>query len=393
MTSDHGFAFLVPLIFFCFGCCFLVLEQWSRGPSRWWGAGYLCAAGGFLTPWAFQALPVQFQASIADFLFLAAAYLNSAAVFLHFGPVRLPRTRFCVAVVTYGGTLFAVHALNSLPIEVLIADFGFVILLASPLVIVWNQARTIAEKLLLGLVALVAINTVVRNILLGGFIDDGAPTGFAQSTYAYAMQATDAVLGMLLALTAMANIALAILTNLRNEAERDPLTHLHNRRGFDRLVPEFGASNSNEGSVLTCDIDHFKAINDKYGHAVGDRVLVFLSEVLTEHVPSSSVVSRFGGEEFVLYLPHCGLKQAEDVADSVRVAFSVYGWEAFGITTPVTVSFGVATSQSGDHSVHDVIKRADDALYVAKAAGRNRVVSQHGPKAANVVPLRFVSGP
>jgi len=122
-------------------------------------------------------------------------------------------------------------------------------------------------------------------------------------------------------------------------------------------------------SLLIVDVDHFKVINDTYGHLVGDEVLIELTRRLRAHLRTVDVLARWGGEEFVLLLPHCAASVAMRVAEKLRVLVVEQPFPQAG---SVTASFGLAQWQP--HEPLDIwLKRADDALYAAKASGRNRV--------------------
>ena len=129
-------------------------------------------------------------------------------------------------------------------------------------------------------------------------------------------------------------------------------------------------------AVLLVDIDHFKRINDSFGHATGDRVLQMVAERLGGALQTPEYFGRIGGEEFLIVIPDADLRSAHVRAESVRSHLS-----AMDITTltpeleALTVSIGVAISRSGD-SVSSLLQRADAALYRAKASGRNRVLSE-----------------
>ena len=112
--------------------------------------------------------------------------------------------------------------------------------------------------------------------------------------------------------------------------------------------------------------------------------------MLTELLPSGAVVTRFGGEEFVAFIPGVSLADAGIMANIVRVSFAEKGWDETGILSPTTASFGVSSTAPNDHSVHDAICRADVCLYAAKAGGRNQVVLE-GHLAPRPPPLRVVS--
>jgi len=373
MSTEAGFAFLLPFIFICFGCLLLALGFSGSKSAIRWGLGYLAAAGGFLTPWVLSDLPAPFQATIADALFIAAAYCNSQALFVHFGLERLLLIRRIFALAVFAGTLFAVHIRNSLALELLIGDAGFVILMASPLPFVLRTARSLSDYAVIGMTAAVALNTVVRNIFLVALAHPGEIDQFASSQYAYFMQASDGVLGMLLALSAIASIVLRLIAGYRDAADRDPLTQVLNRRGFERMLKQNSGAQAPKGAIIACDIDHFKAVNDRYGHAAGDRVLAACAKILQIIVPRGGMVARFGGEEFVVYVPQIGAREAKALAETMRQAVADYDWRALGISSGITASFGIGELASTDASIHDAISRADGGLYEAKAAGRNRV--------------------
>ena len=157
-------------------------------------------------------------------------------------------------------------------------------------------------------------------------------------------------------------------------AATDPLTEVLNRRGFLQgaaLVMERSRASLAPVSVLAFDLDHFKSINDRWGHAVGDTILQLFATVARRTMRADDVIGRFGGEEFVAILPGT-LTDAAAVAERVRTAFAAAGAELDGRQIVVTVSAGVACG-SPLATVEALIGRADAALYRAKVNGRDRV--------------------
>ncbi|MES2435261.1 MAG: GGDEF domain-containing protein [Pseudomonadota bacterium] len=149
-------------------------------------------------------------------------------------------------------------------------------------------------------------------------------------------------------------------------ANADPLTGLLNRRGFEQTVPSHAG-----GAIIYVDLDHFKAVNDRHGHDIGDKVLTDAARALMGAIRSGDVLSRFGGEEFVIFLPGADMPAAKAVAERGRLALEAKVQIA---GEAVTGSFGVAhTAAGGELAV--TLKQADAAVYVAKSEGRNRVVS------------------
>ena len=163
----------------------------------------------------------------------------------------------------------------------------------------------------------------------------------------------------------------------RWEAEHDPLTGLLNRRGFERRLEEALAEYAKTGTpsvLILFDLDHFKPINDEGGHALGDEMLRRIAQVVAWEVRRSDHVARQGGDEFAVLLPSCTLKQASEIAESLRRVVSEVTVIKEGRVYNITLSMGVTALQEGDDAVELVLARADAASYKAKADGRNTVV-------------------
>lgn len=160
-------------------------------------------------------------------------------------------------------------------------------------------------------------------------------------------------------------------------AVTDQLTGLHNRRYIDGRLRRFVTRASQGGdpvSVLVCDIDHFKAVNDTYGHDAGDDILRQFAARLARNVRAVDLVCRFGGEEFLIVMPETGIDLAAAAAERFRrsICDAPFDMPGEGGQLDITTSIGVAESHADDSS-EDLVKRADEALYAAKHAGRNRV--------------------
>jgi diguanylate cyclase (GGDEF)-like protein len=152
----------------------------------------------------------------------------------------------------------------------------------------------------------------------------------------------------------------------------DSLTQVFNRRHMESLVHdevERAQRYHQSTALIILDIDHFKAVNDNYGHPMGDRVLRQVSDILSENLRQSDALGRWGGEEFLILLPQINVAAATSVAEKLRQAIFT---AEFGLNEPLSVSLGVADLQRGE-SAGDWIKRADQALYHAKRLGRNQV--------------------
>jgi diguanylate cyclase (GGDEF)-like protein len=166
---------------------------------------------------------------------------------------------------------------------------------------------------------------------------------------------------------------------LKELSNTDPLTQLFNRRYMMEVLDREIQRTARKGSplsVLLMDIDHFKKVNDTYGHQLGDVVLVDLANIIKKHLRTYDVAARYGGEEFVAILPETPLNEAVAVAERIRIGTQKTVFPDKLQTLKITVSVGVATyPMPGLDSVDDLIRIADEGLYRAKAEGRNRVIT------------------
>jgi diguanylate cyclase len=172
----------------------------------------------------------------------------------------------------------------------------------------------------------------------------------------------------------------AALARLSEESRHDCLTQLPNRRAFDeRVVELFGRHRRyyEDFVMVIFDVDCFKSFNDNYGHAAGDAVLAAIAKVVSERRRSTDFVARVGGEEFAILLTHTTLGQSEQCVEGYRKAIESTLLRTNNQVLRVTASFGVAELLPGESS-NSLKERADQALYAAKAAGRNRAMFHNG---------------
>ncbi len=176
------------------------------------------------------------------------------------------------------------------------------------------------------------------------------------------------------------------LASAREEGLRDALTGLRNRRHFDRALPEeIERAHENDTPLSLCivDLDHFKRVNDDFGHPTGDAVLRLVGGLLSENLKGRDTPVRYGGEEFAIILPQTDLASANSIANRIRLQLSEKRLILTDNKAPlgmITASFGVARWMPGETDV-ELIARADAMLYQAKRTGRNKVVSdtEHAP--------------
>jgi diguanylate cyclase (GGDEF)-like protein/PAS domain S-box-containing protein len=163
------------------------------------------------------------------------------------------------------------------------------------------------------------------------------------------------------------------------DATTDPLTTLYNRRYFHKNADREFANSQRYKSALSLilfDIDHFKSVNDQYSHALGDKVLQQVAKVATDIIRNGDTLARFGGDEFVVLLPMTSSNATEVFAERIRQKIEELSFQVESTASLViTISAGIATRQESDLDIHNMLKRADEALFSAKGQGRNCIIT------------------
>lgn len=309
-------------------------------------------------------------------LVIAAATIMVPAAYLAFGQsVRLttdaPRVIWPFLVV--GGLAALSLLLRSFGVPFAIHSMAFQLACAISLIEsiyrLWQGKRGIWDLLLIAVLSGVVATFLVRiplYPLLFGFT--ASFTTIHSSGLEKTLLMASAMLTPPAVFLLLARVIGAVISTYRSRAERDGLTGLYNRRALDEMamVPDPAG-----GSVIFCDIDHFKRINDRYGHQTGDAVIVAFA-TLVEHTGYRA--ARIGGEEFVLLLPGKSAAEAAEIAEMVRLRFIDTAHPNIAGENRPTASFGVAAYAAGEPPVSAFV-HADGALYGAKQAGRNLVVA------------------
>jgi diguanylate cyclase (GGDEF)-like protein len=241
--------------------------------------------------------------------------------------------------------------------------------------IIRHGERHFSTKFFGALILFQTLVVVTRGVLVifGGEYTDLMRPGYFQSVYL----ATSNFMVLLLAVGFMTVATRRLQTILERRSTLDPLTQVLNRRGFADIYAKERAllqRNNDHLTMLSIDLDFFKAVNDCHGHLTGDRVLIHIAEVVGKALRTSDHVARFGGEEFVVLLPGTGVERALGVAERIQAALRLpcEGIKK-GSSLPVcTVSIGVACQTDPEEDLDSLLMRADKALYAAKERGRDR---------------------
>src|ERR1043165_3437748 len=372
----------------------LLLFAWRRDQSTdalaWWGVGYLVGGLSFALLSARGTIPDVLSIEIAN-MFLLLGYSLLLAGARAFGGRETPVTVFLVAPLIW---------LTAMQVPAIAADINLRVVVVSTAqcaligLMTYEFWRDRAEALLSRWPATVLLITHMMVLIARGIVVMSTPIVSHNEIFRSPVFAVMA-LATLLYTIAFAFLLLS-MTKERTEMRHriaaliDPLTGLPNRRAFmiDAEATITGrSSRSAPIAVLVADLDRFKAINDVYGHAVGDRVLTVFAASLHRCLGANDLAGRLGGEEFAILLPEKGEAAALALAERIRGVFADAAAEIGGHAVAATVSIGVAAARIGGHDLGGLLGRADDALYRAKEAGRNRVMAFAGDGAMDEAAL------
>jgi len=250
------------------------------------------------------------------------------------------------------------------------------ILLSLALPPLWKAGEKVIDGVLFGVIATVAATFIVRIVIVYSLHGlTLTEQSYSQSEYAWIFHFTSGICALALAVVLLYAAGLDMVWHFHGQSNRDPLTGLLNRRG---LKGSFNASADRRKkkvyvrAIILFDIDHFKRVNDQYGHAVGDKVLQRVAKTASGLCQEQGQVARTGGEEFAILTDWIPLETAQQLAQHICDSLRFIAHPELAPDHKVTASFGLAVLTDAD-SLHDAMDRADQALYHAKRNGRNQV--------------------
>jgi diguanylate cyclase (GGDEF)-like protein len=250
------------------------------------------------------------------------------------------------------------------------------ILLSLALPPLWKAGEKVIDGVLFGVIATVAATFIVRIVIVYSLHGlTLTEQSYSQSEYAWIFHFTSGICALALAVVLLYAAGLDMVWHFHGQSNRDPLTGLLNRRG---LKGSFNASADRRQkkvyvrAIILFDIDHFKRVNDQYGHAVGDKVLQRVAKTASGLCQEKGQVARTGGEEFAILTDWIPLETAQQLAQHICDSLRFIAHPELAPDHKVTASFGLAVLTDAD-SLHDAMDRADQALYHAKRNGRNQV--------------------
>jgi diguanylate cyclase (GGDEF)-like protein len=364
-----------------FGCGLLVLIVRKAYPEHLgrvlslWGAANICLGAAYAVRLARSwEGPLVFHV-LGSSLFVACLSLELLAVRVL---KRQPVSRGWIAapsLLTAAVCLWFTAAQKNITIELIVFNFvnmTLMILIARSLVRAEDGRRRFADLVTAGAYALLGVAAclvIFDYFRVGSFspeYDFNRPRSIFNGVTAILAEGTIFPL-FLLMLSERLNRDLVV------QAMRDPLTGLYNRRAFEEIAFRelAGAARTGLGlAVVLIDIDHFKQVNDKYGHAAGDAALISAASTLRHCLRNEDFLGRWGGDEFCALLPRAGRQQAREVVERMLLAFEDFNLQLDGKLVKIAVSMGVVTEDGDTKDFFSLVVQADAALYRAKEMGR-----------------------
>lgn len=239
------------------------------------------------------------------------------------------------------------------------------------------SSRAVVDRAMLIVMVLVAAQFFLRPAVVVMIEAPTTALAYRESAGHALLILSGTILSLLQACAALATILSDRFADMQDRSARDPLTGLHLRRAFEDKAHDLLSKANDKGlpvSLIIGDIDHFKQVNDLWGHLAGDRAIASFGELIAETIRDTDRAGRIGGEEFCVLVWNCNETQAGGLAERLRMAFCARNHDGINDDIRLTASFGVAEVARGE-SYTSAFARADRALYSAKEAGRNRIVT------------------
>lgn len=394
MSAAAVFLVVNFFIGLCFSAVFAVVSIYSR----WRSAALLFSAGLFIASLTMLSeLAVAYADNPKPWSIAVYGTVLAGLVLLHWGVAVLYDRPFPVwaAIAMFVAGMAAY--LWGLGVPRSWWGYGFVyqgpyalITLSAAINVLVSRRRVAMDRALVIVLVVSGLHFFVKAALAAVMGPGAGPSDYISTNYAVISQSITAVLIVAVGLMLLAVLTLDIMAVERGRAESDSLSGLANRGGFEKAARQaVNRPGPCQHAVIMCDLDHFKSINDTYGHHVGDMVIEGFGALLRASAPQGAVLGRIGGEEFAVFLPDTTMEVAGLFAQALRAGtttMTIAGLPSLAVTG----SFGVAHLSDRDQ-FDAMFRQADTALYEAKRSGRNRVCQTQQDQLPRQAHLRPVS--
>jgi len=373
LQTQSYFQLIGPLIFLAFSCGFAIIWRYARDsvPLRLFALAFFLGACATFADYMRGAMP-----PIAAFYATNVFYIATALVFVsalyHYYTQRIPWIFAAVMAVAVPAVLsWYILVDDDIVARIIVMNVCGAFIIAMPAVSLRAHMLRPIDRILQTALVVIGICVGAR----AGFVIVTGGSGLTAENYAgsmisLALHFTLALSALAIAIVLFIMVGMEIVSRLTETSETDPLTGVLNRRGFEARIADAGRGASQ--IVVMADIDRFKAINDRYGHEVGDAVIRSFAQILAGTARDNDLVVRWGGEEFLVLLADAEIATARLFAEAVRRVFEEQTHDEDLGGVRATASFGIAPWLDG-MSISGASHLADQALYEAKREGRNRV--------------------
>jgi len=360
-----------------FAAAFLALS-WSSGLSlgRWFAAGFVAASATVMVEAFSFAIPsVRLISALSFGSLILALTLITAGLVRHYRPNVGIRW---VAIFAIGTVILNPLFVFDLPRgglgQALAYQSPFAVMSAIAAATVVAGSRRTSDLILAVVLALCALQFVAKAVLAPLLGEGHAPSvrDYVFSVYAYYSQTLGTILSILLGLALLGVVVMETAAESARRVQRDPLSGALTRSAFLDQAAEIlrKAALPQSTGLIICDLDHFKSVNDRFGHAAGDEVIRTFGDLLRDAAGSDGVCGRIGGEEFCMLLTNRSTAAVRAEVEALRIKMARASYPLIPGEVRVSASFGIAMTDAHE-TLADAMRRADLALYQAKAAGRN----------------------
>ncbi|WP_417621600.1 GGDEF domain-containing protein [Parasphingorhabdus sp.] len=378
MSDNPGFhiqtAIILAVFAFVFGVLYFVnRKQWFSG---WIAIAYACAFVGYIidsTRTSSTAIGFIFVSTSMFWIFclgiVKAIYVRCEAAF-----PKIAALLILILAAVYFSLLTLIDSDISMRSIVVNVTAGALLALALPPL--WKSRKQLVDATLFVVIAAVAATFIARVVVVYSVLDHTLTShGYAESTYAWIFHFSSAICALALAIVLLLAAGHDTVQHFYTKSNLDPMTGLLNRRGLEglfeaRKVRKQGVVYAR--SIIMFDVDHFKQINDRYGHAAGDKILQRIAKTATLLCQEYGHVARTGGEEFAILTKWLPVETAEFLSQHICDSLGLIVHPELEANQKVTASFGLAILADTD-SLFVAMDRADEAMYHAKRNGRNQV--------------------
>ncbi|OTG65108.1 GGDEF domain-containing protein [Acinetobacter silvestris] len=354
------------------GSLFLICHFLFKAPHYllWLGVGYIVPAFSLAAQCLMSGDQLNVAAPVLGGMYLFGAWASAYAMALRKKAHAHSKVAWFLIVILTALLSYYSYIDQQLWMRMLILNFGIATVSSLVLVSMFRGYKNNdwLNKIVDLSYLFIVLYTFIRCLIIFHFLEDIKIAMLSKSVWWLMMLAASILLSMWFAMVLLGTLVRDIILKLKDERSRDPLTHLLNRRGFyDYAEENLVKSPIKKYFLLMCDVDHFKKINDRYGHLAGDGILNEVGLIISQNVREHDLVGRFGGEEFIVLLQVEDLIVAYQLSERIRTAIEMELFLEQKIS--VTASFGLTQVKNQD--LTHAIGVADKLLYAAKRAGRN----------------------